>query len=468
MTKSITIALAATVSLMAGTATLAQSLENVARIEQDGVDNATTINQAGLGNASGTEDLPMLQDGFSNELTIDQSGIGNQIGTRLTGLQQNNILQGPTGINTIDITQDGTENIVFEVFQQIDGVVPANGNRLSVAQSEGDDNRINIVTQSIVAGMPGQSADIVMLGSGNLIDVISQISTSNLLGAENTISVRLDGNNNGTQSLRGVSQLNTITSGRLIQKTGSEDTNANGNIMQLSVQGNDTAFGIVQGGRGNRTGAIIITGDDNSLGIDQDGLDNDLTIGLIAGADNEIGISQYGTNNAFLNLMGNSDGNSVLIDQMGTNDADIVIEGNTNTLNIVQDYLNGTGGKNFAEVTVIGSDNAGAIRQEGQNNSLSFVVDGDLNNRLGSVFTAANAPQGLIPGSFVQSGTDNSFVGELDGDSNLAAFLQQGNLNSIILNVSGTENEAILRQLGSGNTADLSQNGRANVAVFLQ
>lgn len=467
MSKSLTLSLAAGVSLLTVTAAFAQTLDNTARIEQDGVENAAAIDQAGLGNSAGTEDLQMLQNGFGNELTIDQTGRQNRIGTLGTGLVQNNILSGTAGINTADITQDGDLNSVNEVFQQISGAVAGNGNTLVILQ-DGDDNTIDLVRQSLEGGVPGQSVRVTIEGDGNRINEISQSGETDLRSEENSIFVLINGSNNGTQALRGVSQLSTITRGRLIQTSGTEDTGANGNVMQLEIQGNDTAFGIVQRGRGNRTGLIAVTGDANAIGIDQDGLDNDLTVGLIAGSDNEIGISQYGTNRAILNLLGNSDRNSVLIDQMGTHDATVIVEGNSNTLAIAQDYLAGLGGTNRAEVTVIGSENAGDIRQEGQDNVLAFTVEGDFNNRIGSSFSASTASQGLVPGRFVQSGSGNSFDGRLDGDANLAAFLQQGNLNSIFLTVSGTENEAILRQLGNGNSADLSQTGRANVAVVLQ
>ncbi len=467
MTKRHIIVLAAGVSLITGTAAVSQTFDNLARIEQDGIENATVIDQAGLGNSAGTEDLEMLQNGFGNGLTIDQAGRQNRIGTLGSGLVQNNILLGTAGINTAVITQQGDLNSVNEVFQQIDGAVSGRGNTLVISQ-DGDDNTIDLVRQELAGGMPGQSVRVTIEGDGNLINEISQSGQTDLRGEENDIFVLIDGSNNGTQALRGVSQLSTISRGRLIQTTGTEDTGANGNIMQLEIQGNDTAFGIVQRGRGNRTGLIAVTGDANAIGIDQDGLDNDLTVGLIAGSDNDIGISQYGTNRAILNLLGNSDRNAVLIDQMGTNDATVQVDGNANTLAIVQDYLGGLGGTNTAEVTVLGSDNAGDIRQEGQDNTLAFTVEGDFNNRLGSSFSASTASQGMTPGRFVQSGSGNSFDGRLEGDANLAAFLQQGNLNSILLTVSGTENEAILRQLGNGNSADLSQSGRANIAVVLQ
>ena len=373
MSKSLTLSLAAGVSLLTVTAAFAQTLDNTARIEQDGVENAAAIDQAGFGNSAGTEDLQMLQNGFGNELTIDQTGRQNRIGTLGTGLVQNNILIGTAGINTADITQDGDLNSVNEVFQQINGALSGNGNTLVILQ-DGDDNTIDLVRQSLEGSVPGQSVRVRIEGDGNRINEISQSGETDLRGEENSIFVLINGSNNGTQALRGVSQLSTITRGRLIQTSGTEDTGANGNVMQLEIQGNDTAFGIVQRGRGNRTGLIAVTGDANAIGIDQDGLDNDLTVGLIAGSDNEIGISQYGTNRAILNLLGNSDRNSVLIDQMGTHDATVIVEGNSNTLAIVQDYLAGLGGTNTAEVQVIGSENAGDIRQEGQDNTLAFTV----------------------------------------------------------------------------------------------
>lgn len=471
MYQRVTAVFAASVSsllLLHGGAAFGQTLDNVARAEQDGLDNATEINQSGLGNSAGTEDLPIIQDGFGNDLSIQQFGQQNQIGPTGNGLVQNNVLFGTAGVNTARIDQDGDENRVNEVFQQIDGVVSGNGNTLSISQTGGDRNRIDGVSQILFGGMPGQSADIIMEGSGNLITEISQTSLSDLRNEENEIFVLIRGSNNGTQALRGVAQLPGIASGRLIQTTGTEDTGANGNTMQLEIQAKDTAFGIVQRGRGNRTGPVVITGNGNAIGIDQDGLDNDLAVGLFEGADNEIGLSQYGTNRATLALLGTSNLNSVLIDQMGTNDATVVVEGDSSTLAVVQTYLGGLGGSNAAEVLVTGNSNAADVLQEGRDNTLFFRVDGSFNNRLRSSFSTADAPAGLTPGRFVQSGGNNSAEGTVLGDANLAAFLQQGTLNSIVLTMTGTDNEAILRQFGNGNAADLSQTGRANVAVFLQ
>lgn len=448
----------------------ALSSDNVTRIEQEGSDNAALIDQIGALNVAGTQTQPMFQKGFDNGLTILQTGSSNSVGTVGAAVLQSNTARGVPGTNLARIVQDGNTNRVDEVFQQIDGAVPGEGNRLEVLQNGGAGtgfNAIGLIRQTQAKGTPGQYARIVMDGTANRIELVQQDSLSSLRGEENSIVVTITGDSNGTQALRGVAQLPGLVASHLLQTAGTEDTLANGNVMSLDIRASGTAFAIRQRGRGNQTGPVVLTGDGNVIGIDQDGLDNELSVGLIEGNDNEIGLSQFGTNRARFSLLGDSDRNSVLIDQMGTNDATVSVEGDTNILNVRQSYLVGVGGSNLVELTVVGDENRSDIRQEGSENSVFQSIEGNFNN-FASTFNAANIPAGLAPGEIVQLGTDNTLTTHVDGDRNLVAMFQSGMLNSIIMNVGGDENEALLRQTGNGNTAGLSQTGRANVAVFLQ
>lgn len=448
----------------------ALSSDNITRIEQEGSDNSALIDQVGASNIAGTETQPMFQQGFDNGLTILQTGNDNSVGTVGAAVLQSNTVRGTPGTNLARIEQDGNTNRLDEVFQQIRGPVPGDGNRLEVRQDGGAGTGLNViglVRQVQEQGMPGQYALIVMDGTGNRIEQVQQDSLSSLRGEENRIVVTITGTGNGTQALRGVSQLPGLSASHLVQTAGTEDTLANGNSMSLDIRASGTAFAIRQRGRGNQTGPVVVTGDGNAIGIDQDGLDNDLSVGLIEGTDNEIGLSQFGTNRARLALLGNSDRNSVLIDQMGTNDATILVEGDANILNVLQGYLSGSGGTNLAELTVVGDENRSELRQEGAENSVIQTIEGDFNNSA-SAFASPDVPTGLNPGQVVQIGTRNTLTATVSGDRNRAATMQDGALNTILMTLDGDDNEALLRQIGNGNTAGLSQSGRGNVAVFLQ
>lgn len=446
------------------------NLENLAEIEQDGSDNEAVIDQAGQSNLAGTTAQPMFQDGAYNRLQIDQRGNFNQIGNTGSAVFQRSLFGSPNAFNNADLRQEGNRNRIDQVIQQTFDLVPGAGNRLILRQIDGDDNVIAMTWQEQLGGMPGQSATVLMEGFRNRIDLLEQQSRSDLRDEENSIFVLIRGSNNGTTALRGVSQLPLVVGGTLRQVTGTEDLGANANRMSLEILGNDTAFGIIQRGRGNDVGAVVITGDNTSLGIDQDGFENDLTINLIAGDDNEIGVSQYGTNRAFLSLLGDSSRNEVLIDQMGTNDALVTIEGDLNLISVSQQYQTGIGGSNDAEVFVIGDSNLADLLQEGTRNTAELVITGDANNAPTRDFAAHVAPfaVGLRPGEYRQQGSDNAFLAEIEGNNNLSAFFQQGVDNLFSLMVIGDDNEAILRQIGAGNAAELTQMGRGNTAVIMQ
>ncbi|MFN3721729.1 MAG: hypothetical protein ACK4VZ_01685 [Paracoccaceae bacterium] len=456
------------VALMMSSASLAlaQNIDNRTVIDQNGAENDAVIDQIGFGNTAGTEALILFQQGFYNRLTISQNGNSNAVGSVGSGLLQRNDFGTADSFNSAMIRQEGNNNRVDEVVQRVLGPVPSFANRLRVDQGGGDGNVIVRVDQNQQAGAPGQEVGVTMIGFGNRIEMIQQESATDLLNEANDIFVLLEGDNNGTTALRGFAGFTGAVASTLIQRSGTEDTGANGNQINLEVLGNSNAFGVLQRGRINRTGPIVITGDGNAIGIEQDGTENDIILSLIEGNDNEIGLSQLGTNVADLSLRGNSSDNQILIDQYGTNDGTIEAEGDRNIIVIMQGFDAGLGGTNTAKTQVIGDDNRFDVLQSGRN-EISMLVEGNGNNNT-VAFSAPLAMAGLAEGSYVQQGFGNDASVTITGDSNLSALLQSGLNNSILFVVQGSENEAILRQIGNGNAAGLTQNGIANVAVILQ
>lgn len=455
-------------ALLVSTATgaLAQNIDNSTVIDQDGADNSAVINQIGFGNTAGTDALILFQEGFNNSLTISQDGNDNSVGAIGSGFLQRNQFGSFTSFNTATVRQEGNNNRVDEVVQRVLGPVPAAANSLRVDQNGGDANVIVRIDQNQQSGTPGQSVDVTMTGFGNRIDMIQQESASDLLNEQNDIFVLLEGDNNGTTALRGFAGSTGAIASTLIQRRGTEDTGANGNQTNLEIIGNSNAFGVLQRGRINRTGAIVITGDGNAIGVEQDGTENDIVLSLIEGNDNEIGIGQLGTNVAVLALRGISNDNQILIDQMGTNDALVEVEGDRNYVVTRQGLTGGLGGTNQADTRVIGDDNRVDLLQEGRN-SFALTIEGNGNNNTVG-FSSALATTGLAVGSYVQQGFGNSATLTVTGDANLSALLQTGMDNSLLVTIQGDANEALLRQIGNGNTAGLNQNGIANVAMILQ
>ncbi|MBL4918893.1 hypothetical protein [Szabonella alba] len=441
-----------------------QNIENSTVIDQNGADNAAVVDQIGLGNIAGTEDLILFQEGYHNSLVIRQDGNANQIGTTGSGLLQRNSFGRFDSQNRATIRQQGNNNRVDEVVQRVLGPVPTDANSLTIEQNGGDGNVIQRIDQNQQSGMPGQSADVTMTGFGNRIDMLQQESASDLLDESNDVFLLITGDNNGTTALRGYAGFTGAIASTLIQRRGTEDTGANGNLANLEILGNSNAFGILQRGRINRTGAIVITGDGNAIGIEQDGTENDIVLSLVEGNDNEIGLSQLGTNVAILSLQGSSSRNKVLIDQMGTNDALTEIAGDRNVITTRQGLEAGLGGTNQAETRVTGDDNRADLLQSGRNSALILIEGNGNNNTTGFSMDLAD----LAVGSYEQRGFGNSASVAVLGDANMSALLQNGLDNSILLSVQGNENEAVLRQIGNGNAAGLTQNGIANIALIQQ
>ncbi|MCA0922091.1 hypothetical protein [Pseudooceanicola nanhaiensis] len=452
-------------ALALGTAAQAQSLENFASAEQSGADNTAEVTQSGQRNTAGAVGLPMDQDGYFNQLVIEQTGQDNSIAASGAGLVQDNLFGTADHANSATLSQTGDQNVIGEIVQQVLGVASGAGNRLTIDERDGDGNIVSQVEQVKEAGTPGQNAEVTMSGFGNRIDLLRQVSGSDLSSEENDVFVFIDGENNGTTALSGYAGYTAALASEIVQRRGSEDTGSNGNQVSLQIYGASNAFGVLQRGRINRTGAIVLTGDGNAIGVEQDGTENDIILATIEGDNNEVGLSQLGTNVAELSLEGISDDNQVLIDQMGTNDGYVLINGHRNEVVMRQGFDLSAGGDNDASIRVEGDDNLADLTQQGDNRFTADIT-GSSNNTT----TGFSMPQGAgyTPGTYVQIGLDNTADVTVLGDANLSAFFQQGIDNMISLEVIGSENEALLLQFGNGNAAGVTQTGRANVAVVMQ
>lgn len=449
----------------AGTAAQAQSLDNFASAVQSGADNTAEVTQSGQRNRAGTETLPMAQDGFFNGLVIDQTGQDNQIATSGAGLSQQNAFGTATHANSATLSQTGDLNEIGEILQQVLGLSGGAGNRLDIDQRDGDGNVVRRVEQVQNAATPGQTAEVTMSGFGNRIDLLRQVSASDLSGEENDVFVYIDGENNGTTALRGYAGYTAALASEIVQRRGSEDTGSNGNQVSLQIFGASNAFGVLQRGRINRAGAIVITGDGNAIGVEQDGTENDIILATIEGGNNEVGMTQLGTNVAELSLRGISDDNQVLIDQMGTNDGYVQIDGHRNEVVMRQGFALSAGGDNDASIDVEGYDNFADLQQQGDNSFIAQIT-GSSNNTTTGFSSPAGA--GYLPGTYRQEGFGNAATLAVTGDANLSSYFQQGLGNLISLEVTGSENEALLLQFGNGSAAAVTQTGRANVAVIMQ
>ncbi|MEL7300385.1 MAG: hypothetical protein AAFM92_08385 [Pseudomonadota bacterium] len=441
--------------------------DNDAFIDQLGDDNAGAITQTGAGNQAGLEADVMLQDGQFNALTITQTGIGNAVGTEGEGLFQLGRQNTPTVFNQITITQAGNGQLVGEVDQQSVGSIANGANEMVILQNGGDGNVVSEARQLQASGMARNIMDITQTGEANRISLATQLATSDeLSGAPNTIRVRIVGSRNGQSALRAPAIVPFARDSAFVQEGGSADNRSNGNSIDVLILGNDTAFGIRQGGRDNDVGFITIEGDFNDLGIRQDGDQNTVTMTTVEGSGNVMGIDQLGTNTTQLSLIGFSDDNLVSVFQQGTNDAFLVIEGDANSITVAQNFLDALGGDNSASIEVRGTSNAVDLTQEGQNTA-EIVIEGSANNA--PLFSLPRTTfEGVMIGSYAQRGFDNRLDIGVIGDSNVSTTLQAGDLNSILLRVSGDDNEALLLQRGNANTAHLTQRGTGNTATIRQ
>lgn len=458
--------------LLSVTAVHAQEDANVAVADQIGQDNAAQITQTGRQNQAGSDADPILQQGYYNALRIDQLGVNNRIGLEGSGVDQIGDAAIPSIFNQITVEQSSDDNVVGSIRQAAQGAIPEGANRLFLLQGDGglgDGNRITTVVQEQLDGMPGQIARVEQTGAANTLVRLEQRSETAAEFAENVITARFSGSNNGRGNLTGPALLSRAEDNALIQRIGYDNLGANGNLVDLTISGDFNRFGIFQGGRQNSVGFVTLAGNQNELGLRQDGFQNDITMSTVQGDSNRIGLGQIGSNIVFLDLIGASDSNDVLGLQEGTNNLRFYVEGSLNILSADQGYSGGLGGNNAAEFRVIGEANFFDLVQQGDNIA-EFVVEGNFNNTApatGFSGVAAVYPE-LDPGTFRQIGMDNALHVSVIGDQNLVGALQSGTQNNLIVQVRGDLNQAAVIQNGSLNDAWLSQTGGGNKAGILQ
>ncbi|MEH6833117.1 MULTISPECIES: hypothetical protein [Falsihalocynthiibacter] len=442
---------------------------NLAFVDQIGADNTGLISQLGSANQVGTELDPVLQNGYYNDLTITQTGEDNVIGLEGLGVDQAGNSATPSIFNTILIDQDSNLNIVGSIQQSALGAIPEGANRLTIQQGldgAGDRNKISLVVQEQLGGMPGQVAILTQTGEQNTVALVEQRSLTAAQFKENIIVANFSGSFNGRGDLTGPALTSRAVANSLIQRVGYDALGANGNEMNLMVSGDFNRFGVFQGGRKNSIGFLTISGNSNQIGFRQDGLENDITASEILGDGNNIGVGQIGTNRAFLNIVGLSSDNEVLGLQEGSNDLLFFVDGDGNDLRVEQGYNSGLGGGNDADVSVIGDSNFFDVTQFGTN-STTISVTGDFNNDPSQIFSG-NAQLGLAAGTIEQVGTSNAATLSITGNRNMAAAQQNGDYNRISLGVVGDSNQAAFIQMGSMNVAWLLQSGNGNIAGFKQ
>jgi hypothetical protein len=456
---------------------------NVTSVDQDGTDNLARIDQVGDGNLAGIDERPLLQDGFFNQLDIEQTGTANTVGDPglvLDGVALGLYQLGRDGnvavFNSIDILQSTNRNTVGAVDQRALGSMENGANTLVIRQSGGDGNTVDLAVQTQLGGEAAQSATVTQTGRDNVLTLLEQRASTDVgSAAENRVVATFTGDRNGAIGLALPFGLPIVDDSTISQEAGNEDTRGNGNMLDLSITGNDTRFGTRQQGSGN--GAVVtIVGDQNQFGMRQDGDANQATVTVTEGDANLVGLDQFGTNVASIQITGEgSDDNLALVVQRGTGDAILTITGASSDIEIRQGYDSGNGGRNDATVAIVGDQTFLRVDQRGGTSGAANVVNlrivGDRTNR--GIFTLAGST--LTPGEITQIGNDNSVEATIEGltvgtggEDNVTAMLQQGDLNAILLTVRGDSNESEFLQLGDRNSAVLQQIGTGNRARIRQ
>ncbi|MDE4191488.1 hypothetical protein [Phaeobacter gallaeciensis] len=517
MTNLKTFLVASTAMALAGAA---WADSNEAALDQNGSGNTALIDQsAGANNVAGTSatftdyaNQPLLQDGDNNDLTVDQSGDGNLVGYNGNSGSPAGYVEQLGDDNVADIEQTTDGNAVIRVSQEGDAGTGTDENILTILQTGGNNNTMRTVLQKATGGVPdlANTADLSQDGTGNLINTVQQF------GEDNSVTVQMTGDGNGTTALSGVAAV--ANNATFIQR-------GLGNMINVDIDANNTGIGVEQRGDGNSVGTLDINGDNNEIGIaqggpanqsGQSGNNNVVAMGVVDGASNIVGIRQWNDDNmATLNIIGASDDNIVDIiqeDAFGTGGEAIVnIEGSANGGDANDIYIEQQAW-GFADVGIDGDRNDISIRQfnadqatvriggipEGDDNVLSIVqggsspanpnvmnvsIFGDDNNLSGgfsgSALTAAVAATGyqtwndLQPGALSQQGKGNTMtltVGDVlsEASGNLFAASQHGNDNTLTGVINGNYNQAVVAQMGNLNTAAFSQAGSGNNTGIIQ
>lgn len=456
-------------AFLAASPAVAQNRDNDVVIRQDGTDNSAVIDQSGLGNLAGSDDVPMFQTGIFNAIDIDQVGDGNTIGLTAPGLEQLGRQNTRDIHNEAVIEQRSNNNVVGSVVQRSLGSVVNGANRLTIRQTTGDGNAVNSVRQIQEDGEQSQTATIEQTGRGNLIDRVEQRSNDLGNDGENVITVKITGSRNGQLALSGFALRPQVADSSFLQEADTMDPSVYGNKIDFLVTGNDNRFGMRQGGRMNRMIGITVNGNDNQLGLRQDGTENDIQMDVIGGDGNEVGIDQIVTNTAVVDLIDDagetSDDNRVHVFQQGRNTLEVTIEGDLNAVEFRQDYASGMGGENEALADILGHNNFADVTQEGSN-LFDLTIAGDDNTSTG--LSGAASLGGQRAGVFAQRGIGNDMGIEVRGNANATAATQTGDRNFAVAMVMGNVNQAAILQDGDDNIARLRQNGTGNIAGIYQ
>jgi hypothetical protein len=521
---------AVALSAAAGPA-LAQNVGNEVWLGQVGGLNVIDITQEGRGNAAGADNVWLLlgQDGVSNTLTLDQYGYDNKVGTLFAdepeyarGVWQRGDL------NVISVTQRNTDpagtNVLGSV-QQSSGtnLSPSSGafNSLRIVQTaDGDATGVGahyvgrIVQQNTGAGDATRNAVYVVqreggTGAGNILANLRQIGSGNTYGSiQSGTANRIgevpppDGSlpiggiiQEGTQNWAWLVQTGTRNLVEYVQQYGHENAarlrlSGDRNVVTQVFQ-NSESWG--QLATGNRI-VLTITGDDNggsggwvgeliqlpALGtpgvaqamFSQIGDENDISLAILSGIENKYGVTQVG------------DGNDAHISISG----DIVgADAFRNETAVFQ-----KGEVNYVSHLVTGSDNAGAVRMEGDRNRIALTqrgafntsritISGDDNNGAASALFGVALDLALSttavllePGAVIQVATglsdaDRNQIGfDIAGTANATSFYQNGAANLLQGATTGAGNALAVVQLGDGNTSLVSQSGAANALGVLQ
>lgn len=390
-------------------------------VSQDGDDNMLVIEQSGDGNYAGANAAltqgQVRQEGGLNDLELTQSGDGNRaVIVRQTTGAAASLTPGLSGTNTASLVQSSDNNLVSNLSQTYSDEAGATPNTMSVTQSGGGTNQINLALQN------GRSNQMqIEQDSTN-----NRINTARQVGRLNTMDVMMQGTDNGRGSLSGFAAASGAMNASLLQI-------GTGNDMVLDIYGRPTIpvpdanqFGITQIGNYNTVNAIELRSKRANLGIYQNGNSNEVQLAAIEGNDNNVGIIQLADDN-FADVAivgGNSTGNSFMIDQNGmSNEASVTIDGNNNgDGRVFGDPLSGQAlfAASFSPnwergvLRQIGNDNVASLTQYGSGNTFGTLQDGAL----------------------------NSISGMQDGVDNQVAVLQLGNGNSTTYSQVGTGNNA--------------------------
>ncbi|OWU84115.1 hypothetical protein ATO6_13690 [Oceanicola sp. 22II-s10i] len=415
--------------------------ENNAYLDQSGPGNTASIDQSGgsrndAGSASGSIEQfagqPLTQ---VNTLTIVQSGDDNSIGLTPLGSSGTGFRQQSQKTNgsSADILQASNDNVIGSVFQSTRfGGSYQSGNTLTVEQSGGDGNTIAKITQDRDGGDNGSTADIKMLGAGNAIDQVTQVTKGSAATPRlgNDLTVTISGDSNGTLGLSGFAAASGATDSSFIQGTryynGILHSN---NTANVDISGSNNEFGVTQLGDDNTIGTLDIDGNSNQVGTYQYGNRNLITISTLSvGNDfNNVGVTQFDDDN----------------------EADVTVSGSTNSFGVYQ-----SGDRNGVMLTVDGSGNG--------------LAPLNATGLVGSALTASNGSLMFEVGMIKQFGDDNDVTAGFSGERNLFGMVQDGALNVITASVTGNDNVSAVVQVGGSNVANYTQGGNGNNVGILQ